>query len=95
MVSPLFVGKFSGGQQGSPGSITHITTNDNLSTQGKLGVLQESAKECAKDTFSLCNAVGVSAVAGSLAVANSNKCADRLFPIKIALSIDDCLISYL
>ena len=61
---------------GAPGSLAHITSNDNLSTKAKLSVLAEQGKEGLKDTFSLAGATATVAAAGSLAVANSNKCAD-------------------
>ena len=41
----------TGKPAGAPGSLAHITSNDNLSTKAKLSVLAEQGKEGLKDTF--------------------------------------------
>ena len=66
----------TGKTAGAPGSLAHVTTNDNLSQKAKAQVFLESNKEFAKDTLSVVGATATAAAAGSLAVANSTKCAD-------------------
>ena len=66
----------TGKTAGAPGSMAHIMTNDNLSPKAKAQVYLEANKEFAKDTLSLAGATATAAAAGSLAVANSTKCAN-------------------
>lgn len=67
--------KITGKTAGVPGSIAHITTNDNLTNEAKLHVFGQYAKEGLKDTIKLAGVTTAAAAGGSLAVANSTKCA--------------------
>lgn len=74
MSASAIAGKLTGKTTGVPGSYAHITTNNKL--DNKRTVQNEITKECVKDTLTVGGITVGTAAVGSLAVANSNKCAD-------------------
>lgn len=78
--------KVTGKTQGIPGSLAHISTNDNLTKEAKMHVCCQQVKEGLKDSIQIAGLGVAAAAGGSLAVANSTKCAKAFEKLTTSVS---------